>query len=548
VVRRGIFGVLVAAVAMLACSGSALGRDAFVTNSDGGTVSVIATTTNSVLANVVVGKEPVDVAITPDGTRAYVVNKGSNTVSAIDTATGSVIANIVVGKEPDGIAIAPGGQYALVSNFGDEGVSAIDTATDSVIANILVGKEPEGIAIAPDSRFAYVARRSGGISVIDANGFSVVGEINDDPLPHSRLAIGPRGGRAFVTNPESASVSAFNPGTRDLVGPPIGVGADPAGIAIGPNGTTAYATLPSSDAIIPIDTSLDVPLSIPIGGFPGATGVAIAPNGLQGYVTDGTGSSVTAFDPTHNAPIGAIGVGSKPSGVAVVPDQGPQASFWISPDLKMKKKKLTFHGAGSFDPDGQIANYAWSFGDGGHIEGTAQTRVHRYRRPGEYLATLTVTDEEGCSTEQVFTGQTVSCNGSPAAVFSTVVTVVNNRGPALRLAGGRRQRLRGRVNVFARCPREACGAISRGTLVTVFERHGEVRRRRMRLPAIRMTRPSSSWRKLGAKLPRGRRRAAMRALRRGGGAKVQLAVVARAESGLRTLQRRTVKLVRPGRR
>jgi YVTN family beta-propeller protein len=522
-----------------------MARDAFFANSGSGTVSVADTGTGAVLANVGVGDEPVDVAVTPDGARAFVVNKGSSSVSVIAVSTLSVIANVEVGKEPSGIAIAPGGAYAYVSNFGDNTVSVIGAATLSVIANVVVGTEPEGIAIAPDGRFAYVAQRGGGVSVIDGNGFSVAGAINADPLPHSRLAIGPRGGRGFVTNPEAASISAFNPATRDLVGPPIGVGADPAGIAIGSNGATAYTALPSLGAIVPVDTSLDVPLSPPIGGFPGATGVAIEPSGLQGYVTDGTGSSATVLDATRNVAVAGVGVGSKPAGVAVVPDQGPQASFWVSPDLRMKKKKLTFHGAGSFDPDGKIANYAWSFGDGGHVEGSAQTRVHRYRKPGEYLATLTVTDDEGCSTEAVFTGQTASCNGSPAAVFSTVLTVVSNRGPALRLAGGKRQRLRGRVNTFARCPREACGAISRGTLVTSFERYGEERKRQMRLPAIRMTRPSLSWRKLGAKLPRGRRRAAMRALRRGGTAKVRVAVVGRAESGLRTLHSRTVKLVLP---
>jgi YVTN family beta-propeller protein len=546
VVRRGIFAAFVAAAGALAFSGSALARDAFVANSGSGTVSVIDTTTNAVVANVAVGGEPVDVAVTPDGTRAYVADKGTDTVVAIDTGSGSVVARIAVGKEPDGIAIAPGGQYAYVSNFADGSVSLIDIATNTVpIGPIQVGKEPEGVAISPDSRFAYVARRSGGIAVIDTGGNAVVGSVSGDDLPNSRLAIGPRGGRGFVTNPESGSVTAFNPATRNLVGPPIAIGADPAGIAIGPSGATAYAASPANGAITPIDTALDLPLSNPIGGFPGATGVAIAPNGLQGYVSDGGGSSVTVLDATRNAAVGSTGVGSKPSGVAVVPDQGPQASFWISPDLRMKKKKLTFHGAGSLDPDGKIANYAWSFGDGGHVEGSAATRVHRYRKPGEYLATLTVTDDEGCSTEQVFTGQTASCNGSPAAVFSTVVTVVNNRGPALRLVGGKRQRLGGRVNVFARCPREACGAVSHGALVTVVERYGAKQRRQLRLPAIRMTRPSLSWRKLGAKLPRGRRRAAVRALRLGGEATVQVAVVARAESGLRTLQRRKVKLVLP---
>jgi YVTN family beta-propeller protein len=545
-VKRGVLAAFLAVVAVLALGSSASARSVYVANSGSGTVSVIDTNTNSAIANVVVSGEPVDVAITPDGTRAYVANKSTNTVAVIDTATNSQIDTVVVRTEPDGIAITPSGRFAYIANFGDESVSLIDTATNSLpIGPIKVGKEPQGVAISPDGRFAYVALKSGGIDVIDTRTNSNIGSISGDSLPHARLAIGPRGGRGFATNGESASVTAFNPATRNVVGAPIGVGADPFGIAIGPDGGVAYAAIPGGGAITPIDTSLDVPLSGPIGGFPGATGVAIAPNGQYGYATNGAGSSVTVFDTTRNAPVGSAGVGSKPTGVAVVPDQGPVASLFVSPNLRRLKQRLTFHAAGSTDTDGQIADYTFDFGDGGRVHGSKSTRVHRYRRPGQYVATLTVTDSEGCSTEQVYTGQTASCNGSSAAVVGVPINVVKNRGPALRLAGGKRQRLRGRVNVFARCPREPCGVVARGTLVTVFERHGKKRRRRLRLGGIRMTRPSQGWRKLGAKLPRGRRRAAIRALRLGGKARVRVAVIARAESGLRTIHRRNVKLVLP---
>jgi YVTN family beta-propeller protein len=548
VIRHGVFAIVAAIVGVLVFSGSALARSVYVANSGSGTVSVIDSNTNSVIANVVVSGEPVDVAITPDGTRAYVANKSTNTVSVIDTLTNRQIGTIVVRTEPEGIAITPGGRFAYVANFGDDSVSLIDTATNSLpIGPIQVGKEPQGVAISPDSRFVYVALKSGGIDVIDTRTNSNIGSITGDALPHSRLAIGPRGGRGFATNGASASVTAFNPASRNVVGPPIGIGGNPFGIAIGPSGGTAYAAIPGGGAITPVSTSLDVPLSGPVGGFPGAGGVAIAPNGQQGYVTDSTGSSVTVLDARRNAPVGSIGVGSKPTGVAVVPDQGPLARLFVSPALRRLKQRLTFHAAGSTDPDGQIAEYTFDFGDGGRVHGSKSTRVHRYRRPGLYVATLTVTDGEGCSTEQVYTGQTASCNGSSAATVGVPINVVRDRGPVLGLRYGKRQRLRGRVNMFARCPREPCGVVARGTLVTVVKRHGKKRRRRLRLQGIRMTRPSQGWRKLGAKLPRGRRRAAIRAMRRGGRARVRVAVIARADTGLRTLHRRNVKLAPPRR-
>src|SRR5215471_7070473 len=58
---------------------------AYVTNSLSNTVSVIDMATNTVVATVPVGIEPIGVAITPDGTHAYVANLFSDTVSVIDT-------------------------------------------------------------------------------------------------------------------------------------------------------------------------------------------------------------------------------------------------------------------------------------------------------------------------------------------------------------------------------------------------------------------------------------------------------------------------------
>ena len=43
--------------------------------------------------------------------------------------------------------------------------------------------------------------------------------------------------------------------------------------------------------------------------------------------------------------------------------------------------------------------------------------------PGTYTVSLTVTDNAGCSTAFVFTGQTASCNGNPAAATTRTVVV-----------------------------------------------------------------------------------------------------------------------------
>jgi YVTN family beta-propeller protein len=543
VLRRGIFSLGIAIAAFLSVVPGASARWAYVANSGEGTVSVIETIDNSVVGAIPVGKEPVGVAISPNAARAYVANKGDDSVTVIDTAKNTVVATVPVGKEPVGIAASPDGHRVYVSNFGADSVSAIDTGLNSVVGAIPVGKEPEGVAISPDGTRLLVAQRGGGVSIVDTGTNGIVGSV-PDLLGPSQIAIGPRGGRAFVTNSAGSSVSAFNPVSGSLIGAPIVVGSKPAGIAIGPSGDLAYAASPPEGTLTPIDTSLDTPRGT-IGGFPGATGVAVMPDGLRAYVTNGTGSTVSILDTTGSAAIGGISVGSKPAGIAILPDQGPQASFFVSPARRRAKKVLTFHASGSKDPDGQIANYAWDFGDGAHLEGPQPTRAHRYRQPGTYLVTLAATDNEGCSAVLVYTGQTASCNGSAAAIASSVITVGDTAGPILRLAGAKRQTLRPRVSVRARCPRESCSLRAHGVLVTSVESDGETVSRTSRLGQAQVLRPSRGWRTLRLRVPQGARRAARQALLLGGEAKAKIAVVARDEDGELRLERRKVELVLP---
>jgi PKD repeat protein len=54
-----------------------------------------------------------------------------------------------------------------------------------------------------------------------------------------------------------------------------------------------------------------------------------------------------------------------------------------------------FDAGASTDPDGSIASYSWTFGDG--ASGSGPTTVHGYGQQGGYLVTLTVTDNEGAA-------------------------------------------------------------------------------------------------------------------------------------------------------
>lgn len=529
---------------------SASARNAYVANNGDGTVSVLNLSTGAPAGTIPVGAGPVDVAITPDGAFAYVTNETDETVSVIATASNSVVATIplAVGSRPRGIAISPDGQTAWVANSGDDTVSVIFTGTNTLFGGpvpLPVGAMPDGIAISPDGALAYVAQQGNDVSIVSTATRAIVGTVLDTMGP-SRIAVGPRGGRAFVTNNRvgETSVTAFNPANGAVVGGPIPVGAMPSGIAIAPNGVFAYAAASGDGTVTPIATSTNA-ASPPIAGFNAPMGVAIAPDGAQGYVANSGAGNVSSFSTSTNAVTGAIAAGATPSGLAIVPNQGPSAAFIVTPQRRLAKRRLSFVAGASSDPDGNVANYAWDWGDGKSAQGPQTRRVHRYVRPGTYTVTLTVTDDEGCSNEQVFTGQTASCNGTPSAVASTTIDVLDPNAPALRIAGGRRQRVRGAVNVFALCPREACAVRARGVVVTKMERRGRTVRGKRQLAQSRAPLAATGWRKLRPRLRRGVRRAAIRALRSGGKATAHIRVIARNAAGQRKVRQRTVKLFFP---
>src|SRR3990170_3547389 len=65
----------------------------------------------------------------------------------------------------------------------------------------------------------------------------------------------------------------------------------------------------------------------------------------------------------------------------------------VTPASGRPNTVFAFTGRASADPDGWIAAFYWTFGDGGFT--TAANATHRYAGPGTYTVSLTVSDDEG---------------------------------------------------------------------------------------------------------------------------------------------------------
>jgi len=76
----------------------------------------------------------------------------------------------------------------------------------------------------------------------------------------------------------------------------------------------------------------------------------------------------------------------------------PVAQFTYSPTGPSAGETISFDAAGSYDAGGEIATYAWDFGDG--KDGAGKIVAHVYDSAGSYQVTLTVTDDDGATDQE----------------------------------------------------------------------------------------------------------------------------------------------------
>jgi DNA-binding beta-propeller fold protein YncE len=159
---------------------------------------------------------PGDIAIAPRGT-LLVTSRDWNQLLAVDEATGHIRA-IEVGRNPVGVAVTPDGSQAYVSHDTEAIVEAIDlTGVPFRIAKRITVKAAGGSAVAagPDGKYVYVAHccANSSLTVISIETMSVMCELSLAPegLDPVRVLFSPGGDEAFVLNSGSMNISTFRP-------------------------------------------------------------------------------------------------------------------------------------------------------------------------------------------------------------------------------------------------------------------------------------------------------------------------------------------------
>lgn len=80
-------------------------------------------------------------------------------------------------------------------------------------------------------------------------------------------------------------------------------------------------------------------------------------------------------------------------------DQYPPIAEANGPYEAFINENISFNATDSYDPDGAIVLYYWDFGD--HNISSSKNPIHSYAEPGEYIAILTVTDNDNLTNSAV---------------------------------------------------------------------------------------------------------------------------------------------------
>jgi len=102
-------------------------------------------------------------------------------------------------------------------------------------------------------------------------------------------------------------------------------------------------------------------------------------------------------------------------------NRSPVAVFTESAESVYVNVTISFNASLSYDPDGSIFSYFWTFGDG--TNATGMTTTHYYTALGNYTVTLTVTDDDGATASASATKFVVE-NLPPVALFTENATTV----------------------------------------------------------------------------------------------------------------------------
>jgi PKD repeat protein len=372
-------------------------------------------------------------ALSPDGARvAFVLsNPYGYYPSAIYVADDFQVAWLAYASSgptwsPDGARIA----FACTADTGMAAICAMDAMEGAPIAQLTDGSANAwSPAFAPDGRIRFQTDSS--LSIMNADGTSVAVLYPDWPAARRSPEWSPDGARIAYTSVDDGQCPPDNPCPVDFVGIVNADGTGDRFFAWGMNPSWTQTTEPlppiasftfaCDEGACTFDASASWDADGTIAEYAWTFGDGATASGAQVSHVYAYGTYSVTLTTTDDG--GLTGTQTRgvyyPEPPPPPPPVPPVARFTSS----CNETACSFFGYGSYDPDGSIMSYAWSFGDGTVAAGVAPSRT--YAGPGTYSVTLTVTDDDGLSHSQT---QNVVVRASRSHVGDLDRAVTNQNG------------------------------------------------------------------------------------------------------------------------
>ncbi len=335
---------------------------AYISNGGSNTVSVLDLVYLRQDRTLQVGIQPTGIAANPKRDEVYVVNTGTpagnGSVSVIDTNANRVVATILVHKLPYFIDVDAAGERAYVANSGSNSVSVIDLPRRRVIGEVGAGEQPGVARISPDMRSLVVTNRgSGSVSIFAVPPYTAEARpmlpglavrpkpAADAPLPRLRATFSgclgatdavvlPESSKAFIAcsgghqvmavslaaAPESWAAKQNPSLLADHLLALLDVGQTPVQLALKPDGGEIFCSNFGSDSVSEIETQTnEVGATYTIGSNPVYAVVSTDNSTL--WVADFGGDSISLWSIDDGQMAGSVRTGHAPDAMAFSADE-----------------------------------------------------------------------------------------------------------------------------------------------------------------------------------------------------------------------------------
>lgn len=229
-------------------------------------------------------------------------NKGEDSVSFVDLENGREIARPASGKNPHEIALSPDQKQVAVVSYGENNIDIFEVASRAVVQKIDLGSNanPHGLVWLSDDRILATTEGSDSIIILsaaDESGGRVLRSIPTGQKGSHMLAVDQAGEYAYVANLQSATMSKIDLiQGKKIIDVATGTGTE--GIAITPDGKEIYVSARGENMVTIWDSATMEKLdTIGVGNFP--LRIIISPDGKYAVTSNLQDGSLSVID-THS--------------------------------------------------------------------------------------------------------------------------------------------------------------------------------------------------------------------------------------------------------